>query len=433
MVTTGTRDEARSGEPDVADAPAGRRRWPDRWPTRRPLALVLAFLFFFSPGLAYVAGVRPQAIENRALTPLPSPSDGWKFFPTFTTWAVDHLPLRGQAVSANSKVSEKVFGEAPSFNGDSGGPIGGTPAGASGAGAADQYPRVIQGKDGWLYFGADISNLCQPTASVADTLSRLNRLAHAVQASGRRFVLAIAPDKTTIFPKDLPDTYAGRSCAKARRAAFWDALQKTPPAGYVDLKGPLLAQQQKSGFPLYRQTDTHWGPMGAAVYAQRLAQALDPALLRGTTVVRHGTTTRLGDLGKMISAPHMDSFPDVEVSRVGVTPVGRPDLALPEMPYSPRTFTDRTTGAPLFTPHTLLLGDSFSSASGPALGGLFANVTLLHNETSGVYPEAVANLMTDSDVVVYEVVERTIGSGRGSLISDASLAAIEKALAAHHR
>jgi alginate O-acetyltransferase complex protein AlgJ len=431
VVTTGTRHEAheaRSGDADAPAAPASRRR---RRPTRRPVAMLIAFLFFFGPAMAFLVGVRPQAIENRALTALPSVSDGWKFFPSFTSWAVDHLPLRAQAISANAKVSEKVFGEAPSFNGDTGGPIGGTPGGA--ATKASPYPRVIQGKNGWLYFGADIANACQPTASVADTLAKLNRLAHAVQASGRRFVLAIAPDKSTVYPDALPDTYAGKSCAEARRSAFWAAVAKNPPAGYVDLKTPLLAEQKRSGVPVYRQTDTHWGPMGAAIYAEKLAAALDPALLKNTSIVAKGTSTRNGDLGNMISAPHLDSFPDVEVQRPGVTPVGRSSLTLPAMPYSPQTFTDKTTGASLFTPKTLLLGDSFSSASGPSLGGLFAHVTLLHNETSGPYPQAVANLMSDSDVVVIEVVERTIASGRGSLISDASLSAIEKTLAAHHR
>ena len=429
MVTTGTRREARNGESDAAEAPARRRHWP----TRRPVALLLALCFFFGPAVGFLLGARPQAIENRALTPMPSLSDGWSFFPTFTSWAVDHLPLRAQAVKANSVVSEKVFGEAPSFNGDTGGPIGGAPVGASGKAAASQYPRVIQGKEGWLYFGADVSNLCQPTGSVAETLTRLNRLADAVQASGRRFVLAIAPDKSTIYPEALPDSYAGRSCAEARRTAFWDAVQKTPPAGYVDLKTPLLAEQQKSGVPVYRQTDTHWGPLGAAIYAQRLAAALDPALLRSTTIVPKGQATRTGDLGNMIGSPNVDSFPDYELRRPGVEPVGREGLALPAMPYSPRTFTDTTTGAPLFTPATLLLGDSFSSASGGTLGPLFADVTLLHNEAADPYPQAVASRMAEADVVVYEIVERTIASGRGALISDESLTAIEKTLAAQPR
>lgn len=425
MVTTETRSATPSGS---SPAPARRRRRP--WRPRRPLALLLAFLFFFGPATAFLLGARPQAIENRALTKFPSLSDGWAFFPTFTTWAVDHLPLRGEAVRANAAVAENVFHEPPSTRADSaGGPVGGAPGG--GRSGSVVYPQVIQGQDGWLYFGSDASNLCTPIHSVADTLDRLNRLAHAVQASGRRFVLLIAPDKSTVYPDKLPDSFVGKDCSSKRRTAFWDAVQKTPPAGYVDLRGPLEAAQKRNGVPIYRQTDTHWAPQGAAVYAQQLAKALDPKLLATTQVLPAGTVTRRGDLGTMLSRPHDDTMPGVDVRRDGVSPVGRDSLTLPDMPFAPVTATDRTTGAPLFTPPTMLLGDSFTAASRDTIGGLFANVTLLHNEVAAKFPDAVANQMTKSDVVVYEIVERSVASGRGGLLTDASLAAIEKTLAAH--
>lgn len=424
MVTTETGSETPSG----SSAVSARRRRPRR--VRRPLALLLAFGFFFGPAMAFLVGARPQAIENRALTTFPSLSDGWAFFPTFTTWAVDHLPLRGEAVRANAAVSENVFHEPPSTRADSaGGPVGGAPGGDSSG--KFTYPKVIQGQDGWLYFGSDASNLCTPIHSVADTLDRLNRLAHAVQSSGRRFVLLVAPDKSTVYPDKLPDSYVGKDCSTTRRTAFWNALEKRPPAGYVDLRGPLEAAQKSNGVPIYRQTDTHWAPQGAAVYAQQLAKALDPKLLATTQVRPDGTVTRRGDLGSMLSHPQDDTMPEVQVRRDGVTPVGRDSLTLPYMPFAPVTVTDRTTGAPLFTPPTILLGDSFTTASRDAIGGLFANLTLLHNEVAAKFPEAVANQMTKSGVVVYEIVERSVASGRGGLLSDASLAAIEKTLAAN--
>jgi hypothetical protein len=40
-----------------------------------------------------------------------------------------------------------------------------------------------------------------------------------------------------------------------------------------------------------------------------------------------------------------------------------------------------------------------------------------------------AEAIADADVVVFEIVERSIGIGGGALIDDASLAAIEQALA----
>jgi hypothetical protein len=397
---------------------------------------VIAIGFFFGPLGAFALGARPQAFENHALSDMPSLSDGWSFFPEFTTWAVDHLPLRQKAVQAYAAGSDRVFGEPPSYSSADAGPVAGVPSGdgtATDTGDGVEYPRVIQGEDGWLYFGADVSGMCQPVQTVQETMDRLNRLAEAVEASGRRFVFTVAPDKSTVFPDNLPDSYLGAECAAERRTEFWDALRTTPPTGYVDLRGPLEAEQGRSG-PIYRPTDTHWAPHGAAVYAQELARQLDPVLLEDTEVVETGTATRAGDLGRMLGMTTEDEIPTVELRRPGVTPVNRESLQLPELSLTgPVSATNRTTDAPLFEPHTLLLGDSFTASSLPVLGPLFANVSLLHNEVAGANPQMVANAMADADVVVYEIVERTIGAGGGSLIQDASLEAIERTLAQQPR
>jgi alginate O-acetyltransferase complex protein AlgJ len=411
--------------------------------TRRPVVAVIALVFFFGPLGAFVAGARPEALENRALSDFPTLSDGWDFFPHLTDWATDHLPLRGDAIRANASFSERVFGEAPSYrtDGSGGAPGVGIPSGDNtatdtGSGSGDnaaQYPQVIQGDDGWLYFGPDVSNLCTATRSVPEVLDRLNRLGRAVQASGRTFVLAVAPDKTTMVPEHLPGTYLGKECAAQRRTAFWDALRADPPVGYLDLRGPLTAEQARTGDPIYRPSDTHWGPRGAAVYVQQLAQRLDPAVAASTQVVDAGQASEPGDLSAMLGQSESDEVSAVQLQRPGVTPVGRDSLALPEMPYAPETFQNATSGAPLFQPSTLVLGDSFTNASSSMIGQLFASVTLLHNEVAGQFPQAVADTMVKSDVVVYEIVERTISSGGGALISDDSLAAIEATLAANPR
>jgi hypothetical protein len=400
------------------------------------MALGVALVFFFGPLGAFALGARPQAFENHPLADLPSPSDGWSFFPDFTTWAVDHLPLRQTAVQAYAAMSERVFGQPPSYGSATPALAAGVPSGdnaATDTGDDGEYPQVIQGTEGWLYYGADVSGMCQPVRSLDDTLERLDRLASAVEASGRRFVFTVAPDKTTIHPDNLPESYAGADCAEERRAAFWDALRTAPPPGYLDLLGPLAAEQERSG-PVYRPTDTHWGPHGAAVFAWELAVRLDPRLVEDTDVVETGTARTTGDLATMLGLTTEDEFPAVELRRPGLTPIGRDSLRLPEFSVTaPVTATTSTADAPLFQPHTLLLGDSFTAASLPALGTLFANVSLLHNEAAGPNPQVAADAIADAEVVVYEVVERTIGTGAGAIIQDASLAAIEQTLAQRPR
>jgi alginate O-acetyltransferase complex protein AlgJ len=413
----------------VSSSAAGPR--PRKHRLRRPVALLLALVFFFAPAVAFLLGARAEQLENRPLTEFPSWSSGWDFFPEFTAWATDHLPLRGEAVRGNATLSERLFDEAPSYGGkDDGGPVGGVPSGdGTGVDVEVAYPPVIEGRRGWLYFGGDVENLCDPTRDVDDVIARLDRLARAVETSGRRFLVTVAPDKTSFYPDQLPATYVGEACSTQRRGEFWDALTERPPSGLIDLRAALAREQDDADDLLYRRTDTHWGPRGAAVYARQLAAALDPALLEGTELVPMGTASMPGELGAMLGRPSEDDVEDFILARPGVTPVGRDSLDLPEMPYGPETFHATTTEAPLFAPRTLLLGDSFSTASRKMLGCFFSHLTLMHNEMAREDAQVVADTIVESDVVVLEIVERTIASGRGALIEDAALATIEQTLA----
>ena len=437
-MTIETEDGTAAETPDPAERdplPAPRRRF------RRPLALLLAVTFFFGPAVAFVFGERPQAIENRKLAAFPSVSAGWDFFPQFATWATDHLPLRKQAVEGNAALTERVFDEPPSYGGgDSAGVAGvpGTGPGTDSAGAADaaapKYPPVIQGTDGWLYYGGDVSGPCQPTRTVADTLTRLNRLATAVESSGRKFVFVIAPDKSTAWPQNLPETYLGKACAAARKDEFWTALRASPPPGYVDLRGAIEAEQKTSG-TIYRKTDTHWGQQGALQYAKVVADALQPTLWRSLTVTPTGDVQRPGDLGVLLGRPQIDTVPSYRLSRPGADGT----FQLPTMPLTnpvqvlPRTPGAASTGGPAVRGSVLLLGDSFTNSSSTMIPPLFTDLTILHNEAAAGRPETAATAMAKSDVVVFEIVERTIASGRGALIEDRTLTAIEKALAASPR
>src|SRR5262245_55331254 len=74
------------------------------------VSLVSALVFFCAPVLLAIIGIRPEAIENRPLTPFPSPADGWGFFTNFDAWAIDHLPLREQAIDLEDAISRGIFG-----------------------------------------------------------------------------------------------------------------------------------------------------------------------------------------------------------------------------------------------------------------------------------------------------------------------------------
>ena len=181
---------------------------------------VVAIVFFFGPGVAYLGGARAKEIENRRLTSFPSISQGWSALPQLGRWAIDHLPGRQQAVDANDAVTRHVFGEYPNYGTTGTGPV--------------QYPYVLSGKDGWLYFGDDIANKCNPLLGIGQTMARMQRLANVVTKSGRRFLLVVAPDKSTSYPQALPANYPGKACSTAWSQKFWTTLRATPGLNLVD-------------------------------------------------------------------------------------------------------------------------------------------------------------------------------------------------------
>jgi hypothetical protein len=389
--------------PKVRDARPRPRR------TRRLVAPLAAGLFFFGPALAFAAGDRAVAFENRKLAEFPALSRAGGFVPGVEAWAVDHLPLRQYAVRAGATLSEKVFGEPPPTT----------------TGTGPSYPRVIEGRQGWLYFGDDVAEACRPSGSLAGILDRLRRLAAIVRASGREFVFTVAPDKTTVSPGELPENFLGKRCLARRKQEFWTALNAAHLPGYVDLRTPLERLQRESGRSAYWRTDSHWTERSAALYGTGLAKALQPDLEKGTRLVPLGPSARQGDLGRLLGVPHDETVERWRLARDGVRTLRQDDTGAP---ISYRVTND-STSAPLFRPRTLLIGDSFTRESAPWITPYFADLTVLRSDAPAkAGADRVAAHIRDSEVIVFEMVERYYAGGHGEMLDDATLDALEKAL-----
>lgn len=371
--------------------------------------MVVGLAFFFGPAVAGLLGVRSGQIDNRKLTSFPSLlHGGWDALSQLGAWASDNLPGRKQAVSLNDKVNRTAYGQQTTY------------------GSAGIYPQVVLGKHGWLYYGGDVSNKCMPKLSVPQSISRLRTLQNAVTKSGRRFVLVVVPDKSTAYPNELPGRYAGEQCSTARTKQFWPALQASGLG--VDVRTPLEAAERTYKQPMYRKYDSHFEPRGAVVYAQTLMNALDPNLAKDTTVVDKGPGQAPGDLGTFIGKKLSEPVEYYQLERSGVT-MSKDSRAV--LTTSVTRVRNTTTGAPLYQQPTILLGDSFTASSLTQVTGYFADLKLLHSETSTAFPQAVANSMVDRQTVIYEIVERSAATGYAGLLSSRSLAAIEHTLAAH--
>ena len=389
--------------------------------SRRWVVLVVGLVFLFTPAAAYVSGVRATEIENRRLTAFPSVSAGWEFFPQLSAWATDHLPLRDRAVAANTRLSEGVFGEPPQYGGPAEGGAAGPVAPAPGEGPVEDrvFPRVLQGQDDWLFLGADVSGACEPLLPLDETLAGLTRFGEMVQRAGKTYVFTVAPDKSTMNPDKMPETYVGDDCAPEAKQAFWERMEDDPPLGYVDLKQELERVQEEGGVNLWRPSDTHWAQRGALVYAQQLADALDPALWRSSRIVETGPVQLQADLAAQLGTPRTDEVPGWRLERKGVTVTDE----------RATTLAATTTGAPLYEPETLVLGDSFTQSSLSLLSPLFASARIVQPATATDDPPALVQAVLTSDTIVLEIVERSVVAGDVPIIDEAFLTSLEQALA----
>jgi alginate O-acetyltransferase complex protein AlgJ len=403
-------------DPPVAPAPTdpGARR-----PRRNVVRLAtggLALAFFFGPAVAAAAGVRTPAIENHKLGPLPSASDGWKSFGIFDTWATDHLPLRNDAIKANTTVERDVFGENPDY-GANGTATTTTATGVAGISAPQPsapaatsvtaFPTVVTGLDGWLYYGTDFRDACNPVLSAPVIAAQLGRLSQIIRDAGKKFVMVIAPDKSDIYPEYLPTADQGVTCTSKAQSALWGALAKNPPAGYLDLHGAILAAKaQAPDTLLYRKLDTHWNGRGALIYGHLLADSLDPTLWQTTTVTPAGESNANTDLEALLGLRTPETAPVFKVTRPGVVQTLNSDFRI----------ANTTTDAPLVTDPTLFISDSFTESARFAINPFFRAAGFINSSAAGSAFPSLVQAIQSSKLVVLEIVERDVVGGQAPIL-----------------
>ncbi|MDQ3886437.1 MAG: hypothetical protein M3308_05365 [Actinomycetota bacterium] len=400
-------------------------------------ALLSALVFLFVPVLALSLGVRPTEFENRALARFPTPTDGWGFFTSLPAWATDHLPFRALAVRIVDGLNRGVFGEsvtAASGIGNNATPVGPVapppvPTLPNSADPADPsrtisgaFPPVIEGKDGWLYFGDDVEGKCAPARPLTDTILAVNRLRAAVEASGRRFVLIVPPDKTTVQPEFLPADYSGLGCAQAATQEFWRRVPAE--AGAIDLRAELQ-QLSAPSRPVYHRRDTHWTDRGAVTMVRALAEEITPGITQGWDVEPVRTVQSGADLPSLLGRTEVNFF-----EQYSLTPTGGQDRTgryLDDLREPVRIGTGPLTG--VVPEPVVLLGDSFIQSSARYLAAGFADIHVV-GYAAASKPQRIADLMADQEVIVLEVVERNLAAGTVPLLDPAVLDVIIRELAA---
>jgi alginate O-acetyltransferase complex protein AlgJ len=416
---------------------------PKEHPLYRPrhahqrLARICALIFFVAPLTALAVFGQPPAIENHAVHGFPSLSQGWGFFTGLLPWATDNLPFRQGAIKVADGISRGLFGEPAPLGEGSDQPAGPLPAAPTTTTApaapsvpldqtSDGYPEVIEGTDGWLYFGYDMQGKCEPAQSLTTIVTNLDRLKAAVEQSGRTFILFVAPDKSSIEPEHLPATYAGKSCASAVDKKFWQQMDLT--VGAVDPRPELQAAAAQSGQSVYFPQDTHWNYTGGLIMTRELAERIQPTVSATWRVTPGKRLSGPADLPAMLAQTGTNTSTEYNLAPDGTIDRTHPVASDAQTPLTVHSDFP-VTG--MVTARTTMIDDSFAQYASPLFPATFADLTTVSPEIAAGDPAAEAARMVSSKVVVVEVVERNLVAGVSPVTNPQFVATVAAELKAH--
>ncbi|HOW59598.1 MAG TPA: hypothetical protein PLO78_07755 [Candidatus Omnitrophota bacterium] len=246
----------------------------------------------------------PALTEKRELASKPSLSlkTIWSFPEKYEDYYNDHFGLRNLFIEWNGIIKVKIYPE----------PI-------------SPDPRVIIGKNGWLFYdpekgsdGITISDfwghLKYTDADLKLIKDNIHRTCAAADQLNLPFVLVIAPNKETIYPEYLPQ-WIQKKQGRSRLDQLLDYLKTTGDNSILDVRD-LLKRKKKINFTHFK-TDTHWNQFGVFWAYQRIMTRLsrkNPEMMpypfndfEFTAKDRNG-----GDLAVMIGLENR--LKDVEIS-----------------------------------------------------------------------------------------------------------------------
>ncbi len=186
-------------------------------------------------------GLQPPRFDGRALF-------NNDYYRSFDQYVNDSFSLRSPLVFAKRWIDYHLFGATD---------------------AAD----VHVGSHGWLYSRQSIDDYrkeaCGDSAAIEQLVLELHAIERIVEASGRRFIFTVAPNKSTIYPEFLGFVPLGESCNHSRYDLLLEKLERYPLKHFVRLEKRLQNAKQRPAL-LYSPTGTYWNASGALVAAETI-------------------------------------------------------------------------------------------------------------------------------------------------------------------
>lgn len=213
------------------------------------LALCGALCIVPLVGMAWASTT--ETTENRELASVPQiMEDGVLNESYLSDWGAyfeDHFAYRNELVSLNAELRSRLFGVSPTDS-------------------------VVVGTEGWLYYGGTLSDYCGWSAlsgrAVDNIAFNLSLMQGYCEAQGASFSVAIAPNKNSLYPQNMPYYYL-RSEARSNLEALEAALDERGVA-HADLLAGFESQDEV----LYYLRDSHWNTKGALLACGWIEESL---------------------------------------------------------------------------------------------------------------------------------------------------------------
>lgn len=236
--------------PAAADHP-----WRDR------LVAIGFFLAVALPGLALVftASKTVTRFEKRAMAPWPALPPARDFAQAFERAFSDRFGGRDPLVVIHHGGLLALFG-------------------------VSSLANVLAAGNGWFYWlGEDGNSLARhyretlpfPQAQIDGSVAELVRRRDWLASRGIAYVVAIAPEKFTIYPEHLP-AWITKGPGPTPYDRLARAMASHPEVAFIDLRPALRAAKARE--LVYYKTDSHWNYNGAVVGYEALMAAVQKAL-----------------------------------------------------------------------------------------------------------------------------------------------------------
>jgi len=260
------------------------------------LIAVIAFCILISPTVALLGRVGTTPPQNREPASAPSLADGWNVITRVGDYLNDRLALKDMSLRIDGYIDQRLFGEQPAFG-------------------VSTTPRVLEGDDGYLFLKDAFDDACNGHGTPESISENVRRFADIVQRSGRKVVVAVAPDKSSVLMHKLPKDNVQSECHRLNQDQLWRSLDEAEIAGYVDLRNVLRKEAIVNRRPLYFRQDSHWNQEGSLIAVRQLVERFQPNIWEENAVVFNGISSYVGDLEGMRGGSKTDETPSFGVSR----------------------------------------------------------------------------------------------------------------------